>query len=65
MEPVEVVWDLVRREGVAHGIEALFRLSLSIDIFTDVKEKCEATLAILESWRGVAKSTDVQAGKGS
>lgn len=56
---VEIVLDLVRGEGVAQGMEAPFRLPLGVDCYTDVKEKCEATLATLENWKEVAKSTDI------
>ncbi|PVI01290.1 NAD(P)-binding protein [Periconia macrospinosa] len=57
---VEIVLDLVREEGVAQGIEVPFRLPLGFDCYTDVKEKCEATLATLETWRNVATSTDME-----
>jgi NAD(P)-dependent dehydrogenase (short-subunit alcohol dehydrogenase family) len=57
---VEIVLDLVRGEGVAQGIEVPFRLPLGVDCYTDVKKKCEATLATLETWRNVARSTDME-----
>lgn len=56
----EIVLDLVRGEGVAQGKEVPFRLPLGVDCYTDVKEKCEATLAMLETWVDVAKSTDIK-----
>lgn len=57
---VEIVLDLVRGEGVAQDIEMPFRLPLGVDCYTDVMEKCEATLAMLDTWRDVARSTDIE-----
>ncbi|KAH7413980.1 hypothetical protein DE146DRAFT_14094 [Phaeosphaeria sp. MPI-PUGE-AT-0046c] len=57
---VEIVLDLVRGEGVAQGMEVPFRLPLGVDCYTDIKEKCEATLAMLETWKNVARSTDME-----
>jgi NAD(P)-dependent dehydrogenase (short-subunit alcohol dehydrogenase family) len=59
---VEIVLDLVRGEGVAQGIDVPFRLPLGVDCYTDMKEKCEATLAMLEKWKDVARSTDIETG---
>ncbi|KAF3039684.1 hypothetical protein E8E12_001092 [Didymella heteroderae] len=56
---VEIVLDLVHGDGIAQGREVPFRLPLGLDCYTDVKEKCEATLATLEDWRDVATSTDI------
>jgi NAD(P)-dependent dehydrogenase (short-subunit alcohol dehydrogenase family) len=56
---VEIVLDLVRGEGVAQGMEVPIRLPLGVDCYADVKNKCEATLAVLENWRDVARSTDI------
>lgn len=56
---VEIVLDLVRGEGVAHGLETPFRLSLGIDCYTEIKEKCEATLATLENWKDITRGTDI------
>ncbi|CAI6331460.1 unnamed protein product [Periconia digitata] len=60
---VEIVLDLVRGEGVAQGMEVPFRLPLGVDCYTDVKEKCEATLATLETWKNVTRSTDIETQK--
>jgi hypothetical protein len=54
---VEIVVDLVRREGDAQGREVPFRLPLGIDCFDDVKAKCEETLKLLEDWKDVIRST--------
>jgi NAD(P)-dependent dehydrogenase (short-subunit alcohol dehydrogenase family) len=57
---VEVVLDLVRGEGVAEGKTVPFRLPLGVDCYEDVEEKCAATLELLETWRDVARSTDIE-----
>ena len=59
MRLVEIILDLVRSEGVAKDKEVPFRLPLGIDVFDDMKAKCEETLSLLEDWRGVIRSTDL------
>jgi NAD(P)-dependent dehydrogenase (short-subunit alcohol dehydrogenase family) len=54
----EIVLDLVRKEGVAKGREVPFRMPLGIDVFDDVKAKCEETLQLFEEWKDVIRSTD-------
>lgn len=55
---VDIVLDVVRREGVAAGREVPFRLPLGVDVYDDIKAKCEETLKLLEDWRSVIRSTD-------
>ena len=55
---VEIILDLVRKEGVAKGREMPFRMPLGVDCFDDIKVKSEDTLALLEEWRDVIRSTD-------
>ena len=55
---VEIILDLVRQEGVAAGKEMPFRLPLGVDVYDDMKQKCEETLGMLEEWRDVIRSTD-------
>jgi hypothetical protein len=56
---VEVVLDLVRREGVATGKEVPLRMPLGSDCYEDIKEKCEQTLRLLDDWKEVITSTDL------
>ncbi|KAF2257654.1 NAD(P)-binding protein [Lojkania enalia] len=55
---VETILDMVRREGVAEGKEIPFRLPLGVDVFDDMKAKCEETLKLLDEWKKVIRSTD-------
>jgi hypothetical protein len=55
----EIVLDLVRKEGVAEGKDVPFRMPLGIDCYDDVKAKCEETLRLLENWKDVIRSTDM------
>jgi hypothetical protein len=55
---VEIVLDLVRREGVAEGREVPFRLPLGVDCYDELKGKCEETLKLLEAWKDIIRSTD-------
>jgi NAD(P)-dependent dehydrogenase (short-subunit alcohol dehydrogenase family) len=57
---VEIVLDLVRREGVAEGKEVPFRLPLGADCYEEIKSKVEETLKMLDEWGPVTKSTDVE-----
>lgn len=56
---VEIIIDLVRRQGVAEGREVPLRIPLGVDVFDDMKAKCEETLALLEDWGDVIRSTDL------
>lgn len=60
---VEIVVDLVRGEGVALGRDVPLRLPLGADCYADVREKCEKTLEVLDTWKAVANSTDMNAKK--
>lgn len=55
---VNIILDLVRKEGIAEGKEVPFRLPLGIDCFDDVKAKCEETLKLLHDWEHVIRSTN-------
>ena len=55
---VEIIIDLVRQEGIAEGKEVPLRMPLGVDVFDDMKAKCEKTLELLDEWRDVIKSTD-------
>ncbi|KAF2729578.1 NAD(P)-binding protein [Polyplosphaeria fusca] len=55
---VEIIVDLVRKEGVAQDKEVPFRVPLGIDSYDAIKEKCEETLKMLEEWKGVIQSTN-------
>lgn len=55
---VEITLDLVRQEGVAKGKGIPFRLPLGVDVYDDMKAKCEDTLQLLENWKEVIRSTD-------
>lgn len=57
---VEIILDLVRREGVANGRDIPFRLPLGVDVYDDIKNKCEETLRMLEEWRDTIRSTDYE-----
>jgi hypothetical protein len=54
----KIVIDLVKQEGIAAGRDVPFRLPLGIDVYDDIKAKCEATLRLLEEWKDVIRSTD-------
>jgi hypothetical protein len=45
---VEIILNLVRKEGCAAGEEIPFRLPLGLDCYEAVKWKCEETLQLLE-----------------
>lgn len=55
---VEIILDLARGEGIAKDREVPFRLPLGIDVFDDIKAKCEETLKLLDEWKSVIRSTD-------
>ena len=58
MKGVEVMVDVVRGEGVAKGKPFPTVLALGSDCFDTVKADSEKTLARLEEWKDVSKSTD-------
>jgi len=58
---VEIILDLVRKEGCATGREVPFRIPLGTDCYESIEEKCEATLRLLDDWKTVIKSTDYSA----
>lgn len=57
---VEIVLDLVRREGIAEGKGIPLRLPLGSDCYDLVKEKCEETLKLMKEWEPVIRSTDYE-----
>ncbi|KAK7428000.1 hypothetical protein QQZ08_005431 [Neonectria magnoliae] len=57
---VSIILDLVHREGVAKGKEMPIRLALGPDAYDLIKGKCQETLKILEDWKDVTCSTDLQ-----
>lgn len=56
----EIVVDLVREEGVAKGRDVPLRMPLGLDCYDEIKKKCEETLRLLEEWKGVIRSTDLE-----
>lgn len=58
---VEIILDLVRKEGVAEGRVVPLRIPLGVDVFDDMKAKCKETLTLLEDWKDVIRSTDFPA----
>ncbi|KAI9646347.1 hypothetical protein NHQ30_005791 [Ciborinia camelliae] len=56
---VERIVDIVRREGLAAGKETPPRLPLGADGLQQLKDKCLATLKILEDWEELITSTDL------
>ena len=57
---VRVMIDLVRMEGCALDRKPPFRLPLGTDCYESIRDKCEATLALLKEWEGVIKGTDYE-----
>lgn len=57
---VEIILDLVRKEGCAEGRDVPFRLPLGTDSFGTMKEKCEEVLKLLEEWGPVILSTNYE-----
>ena len=55
---VEVIVDLIRKEGCATEKDVPFRFPLGTDCYDTIKEKCTETLKLLEDWEFVIKSTD-------
>ncbi|KAI1095505.1 NAD(P)-binding protein [Rostrohypoxylon terebratum] len=56
---VKIIVDLVRKEGCAEGKEVPFRFPLGTDCYETLKGKCEETLSLLEDWKEVINSTDL------
>jgi hypothetical protein len=55
---VDIIIDLVKKEGCAADREIPFRLPLGTDCYDTIKEKAEATLKLLQDWESVIKNTD-------
>lgn len=58
---VNIILDIVRREGVASGMNMPARLPLGSDVYFDIKTKCEETLTLLRNWEAVIRSTNFSA----
>ncbi|KAH0489903.1 hypothetical protein TgHK011_001395 [Trichoderma gracile] len=58
---VAVVVDLVRQEGVAKGKTVPVRMALGQDAYEVIKNKCNKTIKLLEDWKDVISSTDLDA----
>jgi hypothetical protein len=58
---VEIILGLVRKEGVGKDKQVPLRLPLGVDVFDDMKAKCEETLRLLQDWRDIIRSTDLPA----
>ncbi len=59
VKAMEVVVDVVRGEGVAKGKPWPGLLVLGEDSERDVRNKCQATLQLLDTWGDVAKSVNL------
>ncbi|KAL7944039.1 hypothetical protein V8C42DRAFT_358712 [Trichoderma barbatum] len=57
---VAVVVDLVRQEGAAKGKNIPVRMPLGPDAYALMKSKCDKTLQLLEDWKDVISSTDLE-----
>lgn len=51
--------DVIRGEGLAEGRKFPPVLQLGPDCFDTVKATCEGTVATMEEWRDVIRSTDI------
>ncbi|PGH35599.1 hypothetical protein GX50_01580 [[Emmonsia] crescens] len=60
---VEVIIDVVKREGQAADRPMPFRLPLGSDCMKVMREKCVDTLKVLDDWEDIICSTDFPAGK--
>ncbi|KAK1243402.1 hypothetical protein MKX07_004030 [Trichoderma sp. CBMAI-0711] len=58
---VAVVVDLVRQEGVVEGKKVPVRMALGQDAYEVIKGKCRKTIELLEDWKDVISSTDLDA----
>ncbi|KAL7931888.1 hypothetical protein V8C35DRAFT_329264 [Trichoderma chlorosporum] len=57
---VAVVVDLVRQEGVAKDKTIPVRMPLGPDAYDLIKNKCSKTIQLLEEWKDVIYSTDLE-----
>jgi NAD(P)-dependent dehydrogenase (short-subunit alcohol dehydrogenase family) len=57
---VAVVVDLVRQEGTAKGKTMPVRMPLGPDAYFVIKNKCDKTTRLLEEWKDVISSTDLE-----
>jgi hypothetical protein len=55
-----VMIDVVRGEGVAQGRTFPTVLQLGPDCFDEVKKICEGTVARMEEWKDVIRSTNIE-----
>lgn len=55
----EVILDLIRGEGVAHGREVPNTLPLGSEALEMIGNVCKTTMETLEEWRNVIISTDI------
>jgi hypothetical protein len=58
---MEVVVDVVRGEGVAKGKSWPGLLVLGEDAERDLRNKCQATLHVLDNWSDVARNVNLDA----
>lgn len=65
VKAMEVVVDVVRGEGVAKGKPWPGLLVLGEDSERDVRNKCQATLQMLDTWGDVAKSVNLDVPNGN
>ncbi|KAL9473341.1 hypothetical protein ACSS6W_007721 [Trichoderma asperelloides] len=56
---VAIIVDLVRLEGVAKDKTVPLRMPLGPDAYDVIKNKCEKTINLLEDWKDVISSTDL------
>ena len=55
---VEIVIDLVKKEGCAKGREIPLRLPFGQDASAAIRAKCQDTLKVLDEWKDVIESTN-------
>ncbi|KAI0163931.1 NAD(P)-binding protein [Xylariaceae sp. FL1272] len=55
---VRLIVDLVCGDGAAEGRNVPFRLPIGTDCLVTMRLKCQETLAVLEEWDDVIRSTD-------
>ena len=56
---VDIVLDLVKGEGVAEGRKVPLRVLLGQDAWEEVGGKLRGTLADMQEWEAVTRSTDL------
>lgn len=64
VKAMEVVVDVVRNEGVAKGKPWPGLLVLGEDSERDIRNKCQATLQILDNWGDVARNVNLDVPNG-